>query len=158
MASRKPLVLDESGNIQQLQSGDTLNAAVSENNVISRTAAATLIAGNVVYASSATEVNKARANASGTVNVVGFATAAVSSSANGSIQTSGVLTLTTTEWDALAGTTGGLAYNTRYFLSAATAGLITSTAPSTTGQYVRPLLLGLSTTEALIVDAEAILL
>jgi len=157
MALRKPLVLN-GGNIEQIQYGDTLNAVVAENNVISRTAAATLIAGNAVYPSSATEVNKARANASGTVLVLGFATAAITSAASGSIQTSGILTLTTGEWDALAGTTGGLTFNTRYYLSAATAGLVTSTAPSTTGQYVRPVLLGVSTTEAMILDAEAILL
>ena len=38
---------------------------------------------------------------------------------------------TTAQWDAVAGTTGGLAFGANYFLSAGTAGLLTATAPTT---------------------------
>lgn len=149
MAAKKPLAL-YLGEIQQLQSGDTLDAAASEVDVIARTAAEALIAGNAVYESSDTEVSKADADADATAKPIGLARAAISSAASGSIQTNGVITLTTGEWDAICGTTGGLAYGTRYFLSA-TAGLLSATAPSTTGHYVVPVIVGLSTTEALIV-------
>ena len=146
MAARKPLVLN-GGRIEQLQSGDTLDAAVSEKDAVSMVADATLIAGNIVYASAAGHCDKARANAAGTSRVVGIATAAITSGASGSIQTNGVVTLTTSEWDAAFGTTGGLTYNTIYYLSAGTAGLGTATAPSTTGQLVVQVGIALSTTE-----------
>jgi len=146
MTARKPLVV-VSGRIQQLQSGDTLDATVSEKDVVSMIADATLIAGNAVYAAAAGHCDKARANAAATSRVIGLATTAITSGASGSIQTNGVVTLTTGEWDAVAGTTGGLTYNTIYYLSAGTAGLITSTAPSTTSQLVVQLGIALSTTE-----------
>ena len=149
MAARKPLVIN-TGRIQQLQAGDTLDATVTEVDVVSKVAAATLIAGNIVYSSSATDVNKARANASGTVKPIGLAKTAITSGASRIIQTNGVLVLSTAEWDAAFGTTGGLTFNTIYYLSAATAGLGTVTAPSTVGEYVKQVGLGLSTTELLI--------
>lgn len=150
MASRKPLVL-VSGEVQELTSSDTLDAAVSEVDIIARTAAATLIAGQPVYASSGTEVNKADADADATSKCIGLAKAAINSAASGSIQTNGLITLTTGEWDAVCGTSGGLAVGTIYYLSGGTAGLLTSTAPTTTGHYVVPVIKGISTTEALIV-------
>ena len=149
MAARKPLVL-VNGRRQQLQAGDTLAASVTENNTLTLTADATLIAGQVVYPSAADHVNKAKADAAGTVDAVGLAAAAVASSATGAIQTSGVVTLSTAEWDALAGTSGGLTFKTRYYLSAATAGLLTATPPSSVGQYVKEIGIAMSTTELLI--------
>lgn len=157
MTSRIPLVLN-AGRIQQLQSGDTLNATVAENNTITLTADATLAAGAPVYASAADHVNKAKADASGTVRVLGLATAAITSGATGGIQTSGIVTLTTSQWDAICGTTGGLTYNVTYYLSAGTAGLLTSTAPSTVGQYVKEVGIAISTTELLITTPPEILL
>jgi len=158
MALRKPLVMGSSGLPQQLQAGDTLDATVAEVDVITRTSAQALIAGNVVYASSATEVDKARANAVGTSKVIGFAKTAVGAAASVVVQTSGVIALTTGEWDALFGTTGGLTFNTLYFLDPATAGLGTVTPPTTVGQTVVLLGTGLSTTELLIAIEPYILL
>jgi hypothetical protein len=150
MTLRKPLVLDGSGRIQQLQSGDTLNAVVAENNTVTQTADATLIAGQVVYSSAADHINKAKADAAGTVRAIGLVTAAITSGATGSVQTSGIVVLTTGQWDAVAGTTGGLTYNTPYYLSAATAGLLTPTPPNTAGQFVKEVGLAISTTELLL--------
>lgn len=149
MAARKPLVV-VNGEIQELATSDSLSATVTEVDAITKVAAATLIAGNAVYASSATQVDKAAANADATAKPIGLATAAISSAASGSVQTSGIITLTTGQWDALCGTTGGLTFGTTYFLSA-TAGLLTSTAPSTSGYYVVPVIEALSTTEANII-------
>lgn len=157
MTARKPLVL-VSGRVQQLQSGDSLNATVTENNTVTQTADSTLIAGQVCYSSAADHINKAKADAAGTVKALGLASAAITSGATGSLQTSGIVTLTTGEWDAAAGTTGGLTFNTPYYLSAATAGLLTSTAPSVAGQYVKEIGIGISTTELLITTPPEILL
>ncbi len=148
MAAKKPLVIT-AGQIEQLQAGDTLDAAASEVDVVSKVNenAGTCAPGMAVYPSSDTEVDLARANASGTIQVLGLAKAAILTTASGSIQTDGVLTLTTAEWDAVAGTTGGLIFGTPYYLSAATAGKITGTAPTTTGQFVVRVGIALSTTE-----------
>jgi hypothetical protein len=66
------------------------------------------------------------------------------------VQTDGILSATTGQWDAVAGTTGGLTKDVIYYLSAATAGLLTSTAPSSAGQFVKKIGVGISTTEMLI--------
>lgn len=145
MALLKPLVI-KNGQIEQIQSGDTVVVP----DYINMVADSTLIPGNVVYASAAGHVDKAKADASGTVKTIGLAVAAISSAGSGPIQNDGVLTLTTGQWDAAAGTTGGLTFNTEYYLSAGTAGLLTSTAPTTVGQYVAPIGIALSTTDLLI--------
>jgi hypothetical protein len=147
MASRKPLVLSASGRLEQLQSGDSLNATVSEVDAISLVADATLIAGQVVYPTTSGHIGKAKADAAGTAKVLGLTTAAVTSGASGSVQTNGVVVLTTGEWDAAFGTTGGLTVGTYYYLSAGTAGLGTATAPSTVSQLIVQLGLAISTTE-----------
>lgn len=149
MALKKAIVMGSDGRLQQLQSGDTL-AGASETGQINQTAAAALIAGQAVYTSGNDAVNKAKADASGTKDVLGLATAAISSSASGQIQCNGILALTTGQWDALCGTTGGLTANAVYFLSPTTAGLLTSTVPTTAGQYVCEVGRALSTTELLI--------
>lgn len=151
MASRKPMV-DINGTIQELPASDTLDAVVNEVDVVNKVngEGTDLVPGEPVYVFSGTDVKRARANADGTRGVVGFSKAAITASASGTIQTNGVLTLTTGEWDAVAGTTGGLTAGTRYYLSAATAGRITSTAPSASGNWVKCVGIALSTTELLI--------
>lgn len=86
----------------------------------------------------ASHVDKAKGDASGTSQVVGLvATTTIATSAAGDIAVSGMLTFaSTTQVDAIAGTTGGFTFGTVYYLSAATAGQITGTAPSTAGQYI----------------------
>ena len=153
MTQRKPLVI-VAGEIEQLQSGDS----IAQEEDIQLTADATLIAGQIVYMSAADHVNKAKADAGGTAIVLGLATAAIVSGAVGGVQTGSILTLTTGQWDAAFGTTGGLVFNTRYYLSPTTAGLATATAPTTVGQYVVELGVALSTTELQIAVKQRILL
>lgn len=141
MAERTPLVMN-AGEIEQLQAGDSIRAA--EREILE--ADATLIAGNIVYASAAAHVNKAKADAAGTSKPIGLAVAAITSGQQGEIATDGPLTLTTGEWDAAFGTTGGLTYNVPYYLSAATAGLGTATSPTAAGQYSVPVVIGISAT------------
>ncbi|MFA5976507.1 MAG: hypothetical protein WC859_10150 [Elusimicrobiota bacterium] len=160
MAVQKPLVLI-GGQIQQIPAGDTLSAASSEVDVVSKVNgnAGTIVICTPVYPSSNTAVDKASAGASGTKKVLGLMqSASTASAASGLVQTDGVLTATTGQWDAVAGTTGGLTAGTIYYLSA-TAGLITATAPSTSGNYVCAVGLALSTTELDIdVDINGVLL
>lgn len=153
MTIRKPLVI-ASGQIQQLQSGDSLQEVEQIQSITD----AIFIAGQVVYASAAGHSDKAKADAASTSKVIGFATAAASSGATVGVQCSGVLALTEGEWDAVVGSTGGLTANTIYYLSGATAGLGTATAPSTVGHRVVQIGKALSTTDMLIDIEPSVLL
>lgn len=137
MAARKPLVLN-AGEIQQLQTGDTLLAAVSEVALIALTNGdvGAHALGDFVYISAADTAKKAQGNAIATKEAIAVATGAISAAAVGSYQTDGIV----------AGLTG-LTAGAIYYLSAATAGLMTTTAPSTTGQYVVRVGIAISTTE-----------
>lgn len=138
MATRKALVL-VSGEIQQLQSGDTLGGPVAEVDLISLTNsdAATAVLGEIMYIFGADAVKKAKADAAGTAQAIFFAaSASTATTATGNFQSSGVLA-------GLSGLTAG----STYYLSAATAGAMTTTAPSSVGQFVTRLGQALSTTE-----------
>ncbi|WOB42971.1 hypothetical protein HNI00_07245 [Thermoleptolyngbya oregonensis NK1-22] len=137
MPSRKPLVLVD-GLVRQLPPGDTLDAASSEVDVISLTNAGAAAApiGSPVYISAANNFALARANAGATARPIGLVKdASIAASAAGFIQTDGVLEATTAEWDVITGQTGGLTAGAIYFLSAATAGRLTTTAPVASGDY-----------------------
>jgi hypothetical protein len=145
---RKALVL-VGGEIQQLQSGDTLSGPIAEVGIIALTngdSGAHAI-GDVVYISAADTVKKAKADASGTTNAFALATGAISNGAVGSYQSDGILA-------GLSGLTAGSVY----YLSDATAGATTVTAPSTTGHYVVRIGIAVSTTELDISIERAILL
>lgn len=138
MPSRKPLVLVD-GLVRQLPSGDTLDAASSEVDVISLTNAGAGAApiGSPVYISAANNFALARANAGATARPIALVKdASIAASAAGFVQTDGVLEATTAQWDTITGQTGGLTPGSVYFLSAATAGRLTTTAPTSSGEYV----------------------
>ncbi len=133
-----------------MSSSDTLDAVVSEVDAIVKVNgnAGAIVCGAPVYVKSATQYDKAQANAAATSGLLGFQKdVSVAAGGNGTIQTNGVIALTTAQWDAVAGTTGGLAFGTVYYLDPANAGKITATAPSTVGQFVVPVGRALSTTE-----------
>lgn len=135
MTAHRPLVLI-GGRLHRLPAGDTLDAPASEVDVVSMTngGATPLVIGTPVYVSASNTVQAARANASGTTEVIGFIKdASIAAGAGGYAQTDGVITATTAEWDTIAGTTGGLTANTDYYLSSTTAGKITSTSPDAAG-------------------------
>ncbi|MBW2562198.1 MAG: hypothetical protein JRE40_15270 [Deltaproteobacteria bacterium] len=149
MALRKPLVM-VSGQITQLSASDTLDAVVQEVEVITATNsnAGAIVIGMPVYVDGAGTVDKAQADASGTKKLLGLVTdVTVATAATATIQTEGILAATTGQWDAIAGTTGGLTAGSVYFLDAATAGNLTETAPSTATQFIVPCGLALSTLE-----------
>jgi hypothetical protein len=160
MALRKPLV-QVGGQLQQLQSTDTLDAPQSGGDVVSQTndEAGAIVIGTPVYNDANDGVKKAKADASGTKDVIGLVRdTSITNGVAGAIQTSGIIAATTGQWDTALGTSGGLTKGTRYYLSATTAGLGTSTAPSTVGQYVVELGLAISTTELLLSPFRPILL
>jgi hypothetical protein len=149
MALKKPLVLS-GGQIQQLQSGDTLDAVASEAGVITMTNAnaGPVVIGTPVYVPVAGSVDKAKADASGTVQVMGLvASTSIAAGSPGTVQCDAALSAITTQWDAVTGQTGGLTAGSVYYLDPATPGKLTVTAPTTAGQYVVRVGLALSTTE-----------
>jgi len=149
MALRKPLVLN-AGQIQQLQSGDTLDAVQSGGDAVVQTndEATPIVIGTPVYNDVADGVKKARANAVGTTYVLGLVRdTSIANGVSGAIQVSGVMTATTGQWDTAFGTTGGLTVGTDYYLSSSAAGIGTSTSPTVAGNYVVYLGRALSTTE-----------
>lgn len=121
-------------------------STATETSALTNDEAGALIVGNAVYPDAAAGVKKAKADSSTTSKVIGLSLTATSAAGSATIQTSGTVTLTTGQWDAVAGTTGGLTFGTSYYLSAATAGLLTSTAPNTTGQELMLIGVALSTT------------
>lgn len=148
MAAKKPLVIT-GGQIEQLQAGDTLDASVSEVDVISKTNdnGSTAVICTPLYQKSDGDVDFGRANAQGTVQIIGFAAEDITAAGSGIVQTDGILVATTGEWDAVTGQSGGLTAGSPYYLSAATAGMMTTTAPSSAGQFVVRLGLATSSTE-----------
>jgi len=150
MALKKPIV-QYSGQYAQIQAGDTLDIAiVGGGNAVSQTngEASPIVIGTPVYNDGNDSVKKAKADAAGTKDVIGIILdASIASGIAGYVQLDGILSATTGQWDAVAGTTGGLTKGTRYYLSAATAGLLTATAPSAVGQYVVEVGIAISTTE-----------
>jgi hypothetical protein len=162
MATRKPLVIGANGKIQQLQSGDTITSPNAGTDLLSQTnnQGATINIGQLVYSfTTANNVKLAQANAAGTADVLGMVfDVTIASAASGNIATGGLVTATTTQWDAVTGQTGGLTPGSSYYLDAATAGKMTTTAPTTAGQLNVLVGTALSTTDFLLDVQEEILL
>ncbi len=157
MAVRKPLVI-VAGQIQQLQSGDTLTGielgqvSLTNNNI------ATAVICTPVYADGAGTVDFAQADAIGTSEVVGLAVADITAAGAGLIQTDGVMTASTGEWDVVTTESGGLVADTIYWLDPDTPGKLTITPTSTDTELVVRVGKGLSTTQMLIAIQPPILL
>lgn len=162
MALKIPLVVGSDGLAQQLQAGDTVSIATTTTQIRAVTngeSSAAIVIGAPVYASAADTVKRGQANAKSTSQLAGLGfDASTTAAAVGNIITSGVLVATTTQWDAVAGTTGGLAFGTKYFLDPANPGKITSTVPTTVGQCVTLVGVALSTTELELLLRDPILL
>jgi len=116
------------------------------------TATAQLIGMPVCNSGAAGTCEAAKADAAATSLVLGLATRATPATAGEAQypQNTGIVNLTVAEWDAIAGTTGGLVIGDAYYLSAATAGHITSTAPVAGGSFVQLIGIALSHTQLLL--------
>lgn len=150
MAVRIPLVI-VAGQVEQLQSGDQIlvDSAGAEVRLLTNNESATTVTvGMSVYINAAAGFKRAQANALSTGAAIGIVRdVSVAPAAAGYIAVSGLVTATTTQWDAVAGTTGGLVFNTLYYVDPTTPGKITGTAPSTVSQVVAPIGRALSTTD-----------
>ena len=106
MAVKKPLVITN-GQIQQLQAGDT----IEHPGILNRTNnnAGAIVIGQAVYVDGAGTVDLAQADAAGTKDVLGLVVdTTIAAAAAGGVITTGILTATTGEWDAVTGQVGGL--------------------------------------------------
>jgi len=160
MATRKVLVMTD-GQIEQLQSGDIIEADIAEVDLIEMNNgnAGTINICQVVYVDGVDSVDLAQADAGATMDVVGFVKdVTIATGIDGMIQTDGILTATTGQWDAITGDTGGLTAGTVYYLDESTPGSITDTAPTAGSQYVVQLGRAISTTEMEISISDPILL
>lgn len=164
MAGRIPLVI-VNGEIQQLQAIDSLDASQVEIETVTQTngEATALVICSAVYNDVADSVKRALATAVATSELVGLATAAtVAAGQPATIQTSGVLVATTTQWDAMAAAadsqSGGLTVGQVYYLDEAAAGKYTKTGTDTVGSALVRIGIAISTTEMLIGISEPILL
>lgn len=160
MALKKPIAL-YNGELAQLQPGDDLDAPTSgaiEITLTNDNAGAVVIC-TPVYASAALHFDKANATAAGTAKVTGLTTTtSIATGATGQVATSGIVTATTAQWDAaVTGGSGGLVFNTNYYLDT-TAGKITTSPTTTVGQNNVFIGKGLSTTTMLLGIRQPILL
>lgn len=145
MGQVKPLV-NYGGIIKNIQANDflaevNLPTAVNAN-------IGTVIAGSPIYHTTTTgSIDLARANAIGTTDCCGLVVANIGTGASGQYQDSGSLTLTTTQWDSVTGQTGGLTIGSTYFLDSTLAGKMTTTPPSSVGEFTQVIGKAVSTTE-----------
>lgn len=162
MTLRKPLVVGADGLAQQLQSGDSIDAASTTSQTRSVTngeSSLAVVIGAPVYAFAADTVKRAQANAKSTSKLAGLGyDVSIAAAAVGFIITSGVLVATTGQWDAVTGGSGGLTFGTYYFVDPANPGKLTSTVPTTVGQCVTLAGVALSTTELELLLREPVLL
>ena len=96
----------------------------------------TVLPGMPVIPSVAGKIALGQANTAATCRVIGMATTPGGDGDHVRVTYVGPVQLSAAEWDAIAGTSGGLAALTPYYLSAATAGHITSTKPTSTNLVV----------------------
>ena len=116
-----------------------------------------LVRGVAVYSNTPNGCDKALANAYVTSLVVGIVyDDLVISGKPANIVTTGVVAATTTQWDVVTGGTGGLTFNTLYFLDPSTAGMLTATPPLVVGQYNTLIGLALSATKMKLSTRDAI--
>ncbi len=108
--------------------------------------ASTLAIGTVVYSSAAGAFDAAIANSAATALAIGILAATAAPSALAPVQTGGPIALTTAQWDAVAGTSGGLTFGTAYYVDPTTAGRMTSAGPTASGKYATRIGVGLSPT------------
>ena len=106
-------------------------------------AAPTLVIGNPVYYDG-TDWQKAQANANTTVAIGLISEAAAP---DYKVQYGGSITLTTGQWDALTGGSGGLIPGTTYYTDPDTAGALTDVVPA----IANPVIFAISATEAFVV-------
>lgn len=113
-------------------------SAAPSNDTVSKTATGAITKAAPVYLLSDGTVSEAQANSTSTFRPYGLAAAAIAGGAAGPIyyKEGTRVTMTTGEWDAVTGQSGGLTTGSRYFLDHAAAGELITTCPSSAGQQI----------------------
>jgi len=111
---------------------------------LSNNEAGAVVPGVPVYINANGTFKKAKADVAATASAIGLTNAGIASATPGIVKLDDSLVLTTAQWDAVTGQAGGLTPGATYFVSNATAGLLTAVVP-TTG-YLVPVGKALSTT------------
>lgn len=88
-----------------------------------------LIPGSPVFITATSRFELALGDALPQAQAIGVSLFATASGFPATVQTQDIVTLTTAEWDAVTGQTGGLSPGVRYYLDQITLGMITTTAP-----------------------------
>lgn len=151
-----------------LSTGTISGYTVNSLRTVDNENAGSIVIGQPVYVKSgeADDVDLAQADDEATAMVAGLVyDTSISSGQPGDILTSGTLTATTGQWDAVTGQTGGLTPGATYYLDPSTAGRLTVTRPDDTGHFVTPVGLAFTSTDLLVrvrnaepVEADAIVL
>lgn len=109
----------------------------------------TLPVGTPVYLKSTVgHMDAAKADAASTGTVIGLVTQSggILTTVAGQVQVEGEVTLTTAQWDAITDGSGGLTVGAVYYLDAADAGELTTTAPSAASSVAEMVGVALSST------------
>ncbi len=101
-------------------------------------------------------VLSAQGDSEDTAAVIGLAVAVGVETSPVLVKYAGPLRLTTAQWDAITGESGGLTRQARYFLSSATKGKLTQTAPVGSGDFVTQVGVALSATDLMVQIGSAI--
>lgn len=100
---------------------------ITEDQTFENTQGAIMLPGQAVFIAGDGEIQLAQADDEATSLYVGLSEGTIADGADGLVKVGSVLTLTTTEWDAVTGETGGLTPGVIYYVSAAVAGGLTQT-------------------------------
>lgn len=146
MAIKKPLVIGTDGNIERLQSGDSIDVGSAVGGYTADNGnAGNITIGQVVYVSGSGQMDLAKADngVSSKAHAVVIDTT-ISAGSTGNFKLDGIIV--STDWTEVTGevelTAGAL-----YFLSDTVAGGLTSSATTTSGSYIVSIGKALSTTE-----------
>lgn len=122
----------------RVTSGSTVSTTTAVTQVsLTNNIGSTAAIGFVVYSDTSGTFKLAQANALATRKPTGIILdTSIAAAAAGNIATTGTVTATTAQWDAVTGGSGGLTAGSFYYLSTSTAGGLTATVP-TTGWAVR---------------------
>lgn len=119
----------------------------------------TILRGQPVFSDIESGVRLAVADGTPSARVVGIvAAASIAAGGADSVALDGVVTATPDEWDAVCGTTGGLTFNTIYFLHPSVPGRLTSVPPTASGKQVVIVIRGISPTQGVIEISPPVLL
>jgi hypothetical protein len=156
MATHRPLVVID-GIIHRLPIGDLLLTPSEVDCVfVESVELDTLPAGIPVYVSGDNEIAKAQADDANTADPIGLVKADILPLATGIVQVSGVIELTTVQWDNITGDIGGLNNNVIYYLVDGPPGGLTTIMPTTSSNFVTIVGRSISSTKMKLVIERAV--